>query len=533
MQNLVCNITVSPNTADDALPRLVASAYNLACEPSVRILRKSLDARKKNNIVYRLRVVFTVSADIASALLANPRFTGDKAVALYKEELVQPLMRLPAYARRRRVIVVGAGPAGLFASLRLCAGGAEVTLLERGKPVEERAVDVALLEGDGVLNTESNAVFGEGGAGTFSDGKLTARTKRPETAYFFDELLRAGAPSDVAFMTRPHIGTDKLRKIIANIRESLINEGVDIRFNTRMDKLVLRGGVCAGIVTSVGEEISADAVVLACGHSARDTYAMLAGEGVAMAQKAFAVGVRVEHPAELVREMQYGKSPYAAELPPAEYSLTFNNSASGRGVYTFCMCPGGSIINASAEDSRLCVNGMSYAKRDGAFSNAAVVVTVGSNDFGDGVLAGVEFCRSIETSAYAAGGGNFIAPAQRLVDFINNKTSGALPPCSYARGVVSADMRGFLPSFVAEEISRAARAFDRQMRGFVSGEALLVGAETGTSSSVRILRGTNLESISAAMLFPAGEGAGYAGGIVSSAADGIAAANAVLAALAG
>lgn len=512
------NIILRPDQNESILPQIVMKTYSLPSLPEITVIRKSLDARKKNDIHYRCRISFDVESHIAETLLALPE------ISLVKQpEPYSP----PKLTSEKHVVVIGSGPAGLFAALRLILAGIRVTMLERGKAVEERMEDIERLEAEGILNPESNAVYGEGGAGTYSDGKLTARTRKPESAWLFDMLHEHGADASVLAMAKPHIGTDRLRLIIQNVRKTLISRGADIRFSCRVDSLIIKDNRCIGVKAG-DEEIAADAVILATGNSARDVYRFLSKQNIGMEAKGTAVGVRIEHPAELIREIQYGNSKYKHMLPAAEYVLTAKNPKTGRGTYSFCMCPGGFIINSSCSTDHLCVNGMSNSKRNSAFSNSAVVVSVDGSDYGDGPLSGPSFQEKIEKAAFLAGGSSFRAPAQRLTSFLKKKTDAALPKNSYRPDVTAAEIDSYLPESICREMREAFRVFDRKMRGFITDEAVLIGAETRTSSAVRILRDRTLQSVNTERLFPAGEGAGYSGGIVSSAVDGIRTADSVI-----
>ncbi len=518
---VIDNILLAPDMPESMLGQAVVRKFGLDAVPDVEIIRKSLDARKKDFINWRYRVRIQADEDLAAALLEN------SDVSMYREDPVPPVQK----ASGKKVVVIGAGPAGIFGALRLLRAGADVALIEKGRPVEQRILDVELLETDGILNPDSNVLFGEGGAGTFSDGKLTARSRRPQSAFFFREMVRHGADPEIIYNAKPHVGTDRLRIIMAAMRKTLIQEGCKVCFSSSVKELIIENGICRGVRYSEGtgsvKEILCDAVLLACGHSS-DLYEKLYDQGVSMESKATAMGVRVEHPAELIRDIQYGKSKYRDILPAAEYLVTFNNKRTGRGTYSFCMCPGGSVINSSADQGRLCVNGMSSSGRTGNFSNAAIVVTVDPSDFGPHPLAGLEFRRKIETLAFKAGGPGFTAPAQRITSFLAGKKDRSLPESSYRPGTRPGNIRSYLPDFIVDELCTAFRSFDRKMKGFVSEEALIIGAETGTSSSVRILRTKDFESVSVPGLFPAGEGAGYAGGIVSSATDGICCADSII-----
>lgn len=406
--------------------------------------------------------------------------------------------------------------------MRLVRQGIQVTLLEQGDPVEDRIKKVDRFWQDGRLDPLSNVQFGEGGAGTFSDGKLTTRLNHPWTSYVLQTLVEFGAPEDILKDAKPHVGTDRLRLVLLNFRKALQGAGVKIRFGCRLTGLAVRGGqICSGIVDGT-EEIPCDSLVLAPGHSARDTYRMLSDAGVALQVKPFAVGFRVEHPAELINAIQFGHRDHP-RLPAADYALTFNDRQTGRGVYSFCMCPGGEVVNAASEHGALVVNGMSNLRRAGEWSNSALVVSVSATDLEDSdPLAGVRFQQHWERQAFRLGGGSFRAPAQNLLGFLGK---GSGPVRSTCRpGVVESDLTRALPRFVAESLRKALPVFDRKMKGFVTGEATLVGVETRTSAPVRILRAEGGQSLTHPGLYPAGEGAGYAGGIMSAALDGLRAA---------
>ncbi len=372
MKIQIDGIKISPAEKDltAAIGRAIKKRYGIRIRGEVTILKKSLDARKKSDIHYLFRVVLSLPESDAGKVMHY------KNVAPFSE----PAPAVIPASCRGHVIVTGSGPAGLFASLRLIEAGASVTLIERGKPVDERMKDIARLEETGKLNPESNVVFGEGGAGTYSDGKLTARTKRPESRWFYEKMVAHGGDPSILYEARPHIGTDRLRGIVAALRQTLIDAGAEILFNEAVTDLVISGGEVKGVITATGREVTAEAVLLATGHSARDTLQMLRRRGVALEKKGTAMGLRVEHPAELIRDIQYGKSPHREILPPAEYALAWTSPATKRGIYSFCMCPGGAVINSSSEEGHLCVNGMSLSGRDSDWSNAALVVTVTAAD---------------------------------------------------------------------------------------------------------------------------------------------------------
>lgn len=513
------DIRLFPDRSEDIIPQLVKDKYGIRIS-SFRILKKSLDARNKNDIHWRYRILIDIDeADTAGVLNYY------EEVKVYTEPGIFPQ---PKASVKEKVIIAGAGPAGLFCALRLIEAGMEVIIFERGKPVEERMRDIESLESDGILNPESNVLFGEGGAGTYSDGKLTTRINRPEIDWFYRKLIENGAPESAAYESKPHIGTDRLRNIIINIRKKIITSGGEIRFSERVTGLLISSNKIYGVTTSHNKEYKAEHVVLAPGHSARDLYEMLHENKITLEKKGFAVGSRIEHHAELIRSIQYGRSRYADILPAAEYSLTWNNKKTGRGIYSFCMCPGGAVINSSSEEKLLCTNGMSMSDRGSPLSNAAIVVTVTKEDTGPDILGGIDLQRNIERMAYRAGGGEYKAPAQSVISFIRKKTDKTLPPVSYRNGATPSTLEEFLPQWITSEIRTALEYFDKRMNGFISENGIFIGAETRTSSPIRILRGEDFQSVSVRGLYPAGEGAGYAGGIVSSAVDGIRCADAII-----
>jgi hypothetical protein len=397
-----------------------------------------------------------------------------------------------------------------------------VTVLEQGKPVQPRRRDLALIT-RGELTPSSNYCFGEGGAGTYSDGKLYTRAKdREAIAGVLEDLVRFGAPPEVAVEARPHVGSNRLPRVLSALRGHLEASGVQYRFETTMAGLVANGGKVRGVLLAGGDEIAADVVILAVGHSARPVYRWAEASGIAIARKPIAVGVRIEHPQPLIDRIQYGEAAGHPKLPAAFYELT--SAAGDRGVYSFCMCPGGWIVPASTEPGGVVVNGMSLSRRDSPFANAGLVTSVSAEDFGPaaaGALAGVAFQRRIEESAFRAGGGGFRAPAQRLGDFLEARPSEAVPRSSYRPGIVPADLGTVLPPFVAEALRIGLRRIGRRLPDFLHEDAVLIAAETRTSAPVRFLRDpVGLMSPSLEGLYPCGEGAGYAGGIVSAALDG-------------
>jgi len=475
---------------------------------AVRVLRRSLDARKNRPLGYRLRC------------LVGPEGVALDALA---DGEARPAVRWPAGRPVPRVVIVGSGPAGTWAALRLAEAGIPATILERGKPVQPRRADLAALT-RGRLDPESNYCFGEGGAGTFSDGKLYTRAKdRQAVVSVLRDLVRFGAPDEIAVESRPHVGSNRLPKVLTALRQHLESEGVVYRFGAdvtgiRFDRQGVRAVQLAG-----GGELEADAVIMAVGHSARSIYEWAARSGITIERKAIAVGVRIEHPQSLIDEIQYGAAAGHPALPPALYELT--SAGAGRGVYSFCMCPGGWIVPAATEPDGVVVNGMSLSKRDSRFANAGLVVAVDVADFGpagEGPLAGVTFQRRIEQAAARAGGGGFRAPGQRLGDFLADRASTSVADSSYRPGVVPGALAEVFPPFVVTALREGLKRMGAQMPRFLHPQASLIAAETRTSAPVRFLRDADsLMSPDCPGLYPVGEGAGYAGGIVSAALDGL------------
>jgi uncharacterized FAD-dependent dehydrogenase len=428
------------------------------------------------------------------------------------------------------VVVVGSGPAGTWAALRLAEGGVAATILEQGKPVQPRRHDLAAIT-RGRLAPRSNYCFGEGGAGTYSDGKLYTRSKdREGVAAVIGDLVRFGAPAEIAVESRPHVGSNRLPKVLTALREHLARAGVAYRFEAEVAGLRIERGRVRGVELAGGDEVPADAVVLAVGHSARPFYEWAARAGLALERKGIAVGVRLEHPQPLIDRLQYGHAAGHPRLPPAFYELA--SEGEGRGVYSFCMCPGGWIVPAATEPDGVVVNGMSLSRRDSPFANAGFVVAVEPGDFGPaaaGPLAGVELQRAIERAAFAAGGGAFRAPAQRLGDFLAGRASESLGASSYRPGTAPGDLARVLPPFVATALRAGLRRLGERLPAFLHPDAQLVGVETRTSAPVRFARDPEtLVALGVEGLYPVGEGAGYAGGIVSAALDGARAAEAIL-----
>ena len=476
--------------------------------------RLSLDARHKGSIRFLAAVAF----DTERKVQGLPLPPGAKL------ETVPPPVSwtVAPTAARPRVVIVGSGPAGTFCALRLLDYGIEPVVLERGAPMSERVRGVAGLWREGVLDPEANAQFGEGGAGTFSDGKLTTRIGHPAIRYVLQTFVTFGASPRILYLARPHVGTDVIRKCSVLIRRHAEGRGARYRFRAPLADLRFRDdGTVAAAVLASGEEIPCDALVLAPGHSARDTFEMLHRHGIAMKQKPFAMGVRVEHPQDLIDRSQYGPSQGHPSLAPADYKLVCNLGPS-RAAYSFCMCPGGEVIQCASEPGGVVVNGMSNATRDSGFANSGIVAKVNTADFGsDHLLAGMYFQRKWEQAAFRAAGETYGAPAMSVQDFLRGRASGSLPPSSFRPFAVPADLALCLPDFVREQLAGAIPDFNRKLHGFTSRQALMLAIESRTSSPVQMLRLDNGESACHPGLYPCGEGAGFAGGITSAAVDGI------------
>lgn len=517
-------VALSPDAGDDELRRRVERILRIDPRAVGRITveRRSVDARDKGavKLVYGL----TVEVDHGK----STRIPASAAVPVAPEQPYPEPRSWRSFSSPP--VVVGSGPAGLFAALILAEAGTKPIVLERGESVEERDRTVKAFYGGAELDVESNIQFGEGGAGTYSDGKLNTQVK--DTAgrrgKVIRELIAAGAAAEIAVLAKPHVGTDVLLGVVAALRRRIIALGGKFSFRARMDDLFVSDGRLAGVsITGLGR-IDTEALILAPGHSARDTFALLADRGVRMEAKSFAVGLRIEHPQELISRSQYGKFWNHPALGAADYRLA-SRTSDDRGVYSFCMCPGGSVVNASSEQGGVVCNGMSDYARDGKNANAAIVVAVGPGDFGGGVLGGVEFQRRWERAAFAAAGGGHALPIQLLGSLAEGRldtTLGGIAP-SAGRAWRFADLRPCLPPFVLSGILEGIARFGKSLEGFERRDAVLSGVETRTSSPVRILRNEGCES-SLHGLFPAGEGAGYAGGIMSAAMDGIRVAEAVL-----
>ncbi len=502
-------IAMTPKQASDPSGWKTAFAHALRIQPGrikyLNPIQRSVDARS-NKIKIRLKAELFIDEQPA--------------------EIRKYIRRsYPDVSHKTPVIIVGAGPAGLFAALTLIENGMKPILIERGKDVKARKFDIAQINREHIVNPDSNFCFGEGGAGTYSDGKLYTRsTKRGNVNEILSVLVSHGADEDILIDSHPHIGTDKLPAIVAAMRQTILEAGGEIYFNRRITEIIIQNGRIKGAEDKSGNRYEAQAIILATGHSARDIYELLHLKGLTIEAKSFALGVRAEHPQALIDSIQYRQSPRDPFLPAAPYSLV--KQVDGRGVFSFCMCPGGIIVPSATEAGQVVVNGMSNSRRNSPFANSGIVVQIDPSDISHlsafGPFAGLEFQRRVEDACWRAAGMSQSAPAQRISDFTKGITSSSLPDCSYNPGIVSAPLHEILPPFVSGRLQEAFLQFDKMMKGYHTSEAVILGTESRTSSPIRIPRNAEtLEHIDVAGLYPCGEGAGYSGGIVSSAMDGV------------
>ncbi|QTR54497.1 NAD(P)/FAD-dependent oxidoreductase [Thiothrix unzii] len=515
----------------DALPAAIAQRLGVTLDEvlAFTIFKRGYDARKRDAIV----LVYTIDVTIAAEAAVLARFSTDQHINPSPDTRYQPVAQAPENLEQRPVIV-GFGPCGIMAGLLLAQMGFRPLILERGKKVRERTKDTWGLWRKSELNPESNVQFGEGGAGTFSDGKLYSQIKDPKHygRKVLTEFVKAGAPEEILYLSKPHIGTFRLVKMVENIRHQIEQLGGEIRFQQQVTDLVIEAGQVRGLVLASGEQIRTDHVIMALGHSARDTFTMLHQRGVFMEAKPFSLGFRIEHPQRLIDQARFGKHAGNEKLGAADYKLV-HHANNGRAVYSFCMCPGGQVVAATSEIGRVVTNGMSQYSRAERNANAGIVVGVTPEDFPGGPLAGLEFQRQWESRAYELGGCNYHAPGQLVGDFIKGQAStqlGTVEP-SYQPGVQLTDLATSLPDYAIGAIREALPAFERQIKGFSLYDAVLTGVETRTSSPLRMTRGQDLQSVNVKGLYPAGEGAGYAGGILSAGVDGIKVAEAVATAM--
>lgn len=496
----------------------------------MRIVRKSIDARHKDNIQ------FVYSADVeAAGSISLSKYRSIKDVCVVdKAEKSSGTESKPVYgaaAINNRPIIIGSGPAGLYAGLILAEHGFKPLILERGYDVDRRSKAVEGFFKTGAFDANSNIQFGEGGAGTFSDGKLTTRIKDKRIDKVLAKFIEAGAPSEIAYISKPHIGTDILKNVVKNIRSRIIELGGEVRFSSKVTDIAVRDGSACAVTVNGSETIESNVIIMALGHSARDTYEMLFKRGIRLVPKPFSIGVRIEHLQSMINEAQYGKFAGHPSLGAADYVLTFRSNTTGRAAYSFCMCPGGLVVAAASERGMLVTNGMSEYKRDKENANSALVVSISPEDFPSmHPLAGIEFQRIWESKAFELGGRNFHAPVQLVGDFFEGKASmgiGSVRP-SYMPGISLCDLNLCLPDYVSLTMKEAIKDFDRRIKGFGSRDAVMTGVETRTSAPVRIVRKETMECENINNLYPIGEGAGYAGGIMSAAVDGIKAAEKIM-----
>ena len=526
MKLLAGNLSMPFNADESTLRLLISADTRLPAESitNVRAVKRSLDARDKNDIRFIYSATFDI--DDKDYNKHSARFAKTVVKAPEKPVIAEVTGDIPQPAP---VIVVGSGPAGLFAAHTLASRGYAVTLIERGRPIEERRRSVDSFWTGGGLDPESNIMFGEGGAGTFSDGKLTTRIKDARAELVAETLVKYGAPERITIDAKPHVGTDVLRRVVHNIRKAIEDMGGVVRFNTKLTGLVTEDGRVTAAVVNGDEKLPCCAVVLALGQAARDTYRMLFDMGVEITAKPFAVGVRIEHPQSVIDRAQFGRYAGHPRLGAAEYRLT--GKTGSRGVYTFCMCPGGFVVASSSNEGEVVTNGMSYAARDAENANSGIIVQINPSDLGGAPFCGVEFQEKIERAAFRLGGGDYTAPAERVVDFLNGDAPQGFTSVTptYRPGTKPCDLRKCLPGTVYRGVADGIRAFSRQLRGFDMPEAVLTAVESRTSAPVRINRDENGEATRLRGLYPVGEGAGYAGGIVSAAVDGMRAAERIIA----
>lgn len=486
----------------------------------IHVVRRAVDARKKPHITF----VYTLFVAVQNEVVVMKKLGRDKNVSTMEPIEPEPIVH-GEQVLKERPVVVGFGPAGMLAAFYLAREGYRPIVLERGQDVDQRSHDVETFWQTGEFKAESNVQFGEGGAGTFSDGKLTTRVTHPRLHEIAKYFVQFGAPQEILYKHKPHVGTDVLRGMVKAMREQIIAWGGEVRFGAKLTKLQLAANQVVGVEVNDEEIIPTSLVLAGVGHSARDTYEMLYNTGIAMESKPFAVGVRIEHPQSMIDISQYGIEPAELGLGAAEYSVVYHDKETGRTAYSFCMCPGGEVVASASEDGHVVTNGMSLYARASGVANSALVVTVGPDDFGNHPLGGVAFQREWEKKAFELGGHDYKAPLQTVGDFLARQ-KGTVPEGnaaathSYRPGVVAADLHECLPTYVTDVMERALPYFGRRIKGFDEPQICMTGVETRTSSPLRILRDDDRQSPTVKGLYPMGEGAGYAGGIMSAALDG-------------
>lgn len=504
------NIKIYEDLTEDKVLKEACKKYKIDFKDVIKysIYKKSIDARDKEKIFYN----YTIDVE----------YVGKKNIKNIKK-VNEENFNIEINKKRKaetRPVIIGAGPAGLFCGLILVQNGIKPIIIEQGKKVEERKKDVDNFLKTGVLNTSSNVQFGEGGAGTFSDGKLTTNSKNPLCRKVLKEFVEFGAPAQIMYINKPHIGTDNLINVISNMRNYIIHNGGEFLFEEKVIDFEIKNNKIKAILTNRNNKIETDTVVLAIGHSARDTIEKLYSKGINMEKKSFSVGVRIEHKQEMINNSQYGNKT-KLKLPPAEYKLAYHGK--DRSCYTFCMCPGGVVLGSSSDNGEIVTNGMSKFARDGENANSAVLVDITPDDFkGESPLEGIYFQADLERKAFELGGGNFFAPIQRVEDFLSNRKStkiGTINP-TYKPGVTLSNLQELFPEYIIETLKEGILDFDKKIKGFANRDAIMTAIESRSSSPVRILRNENLES-NIQGLYPCGEGVGYAGGIMTAAVDGI------------
>jgi uncharacterized protein len=501
-------LTLEEFSTDSLFRTMIAACCNVAVTQlsGFSIIKKSIDARQKQ---------IWINVNVLAYINEMP-----------PQHRFEPYGFKPINQAKQPIIIIGAGPAGLFAALECLLQGIKPIIIERGKNVQERRRDLAALNKEGIVNNNSNYCFGEGGAGTYSDGKLYTRsTKRGDVKKILELFVQYGAHENILYEAHPHIGTNKLPQIISAIRTAIIEYGGEIYFNEKLVDIVVEDNLIKEAITATGKSFTGKAFILATGHSAKDIFELLQHKKILIEAKPFALGVRVEHPQHIIDEAQYKRAARGIYLPPAAYSWV--KQVGGNGVFSFCMCPGGIIAPASTEAGKLVVNGWSPSKRNNPYANSGIVVTVQEQHWQPfikqyGALAALQFQGQIEQQAYDAGGGKFVAPADRLVDFCTNKISSTLPDCSYILGIMATDLKKVLPAFITQSLQLAFKEVGKTMKGYYTNEAVVVATESRTSSPVRIPRNKEtMQHVQITNLYPCAEGAGYAGGIISAAIDGV------------